>query len=257
MNTKHIILNNQNLTISKKNLKKALLADGIDVSLSKSANLLAQTFGFKHEHELQQNLKDIASSKDELILFYFDEMLALLELGNTLIKKYRNSGIDIFSTGTSFFSDYTIYKVYELSLIFKNNKNIIIEQGLDIQILRIVRRLFNEISFKKIDKTNPDFYLFYAFYNYHNIESYFLMNNAERKNYYLPPNQFERDVSGYSDHFNYLADFSADYKIDREVEYYDKEYGILIKRDIYSTFSKKIIVGNSFSEFSYTKIHKK
>ena len=45
------------IIISKKNLKKALEAMGIEITLSNSANILAQTFGFKHEHELQENLK--------------------------------------------------------------------------------------------------------------------------------------------------------------------------------------------------------
>lgn len=257
MKEKNIILNNQNLTVSKKNLKKALLNEGLDVSLSKSANILAQTFGFKHEHELQQNLKDNQSSSNELILFYFDEMLALLELGILLIDKYRKIGIDIFTIGLSFFSDDTINRLYHLESIFKNNRELIINEGLNIRTLMIVRRLFNELSLKKIGKEHSDFYLFYLFYHYHNVEPYFLMSKTEREKYYFQPSDFERDISGYADKLTPSLSFSLSDKIDREVEYYNKEDGILIKRDIYNTASKKIMVGNSFHEFSYTRINKK
>lgn len=257
MNEKNIILNNQNLTVSKKNLKKALLAEGLDVSLSKSANLLAQTFGFKHEHELQQNLKDNQSSPSPLICFYFDEMLALFGLGISLIDKYRKTGLDIFTVGLSFFSDDTINRLYHLESIFKNNRELIIHEGLNIRTLMIVRRLFNELSLKKIGKNHSDFYFFYLFYNYHNVEPYFLMSKSERNKYYFQPPDFEKDLSICSDSLTPSLSFALPEQINREVEYYNKEDGILIKRDIYSTASKKIMVGNSFHEFSYAKINKK
>lgn len=257
MKEKNIILNNQNLTVSKKNLKKALLTEGLDVSLSKSANILAQTFGFKHEHELQQNLKDNQSLPDELILFYFDEMVALLGLGRSLVDKYRKSGIDIFHIGLSFFSDDIINRLYHLESIFKNNRELIINEGLNIRTLMIVRRLFNELSLKKIGRDHSDFYLFYLFYHYHNVEPYFLMPKSEREKYYLQPACFERDISGYADKLTPSLSFALPDQINREVEYYNKEDGVLIKRDIYCTASKKIIVGNSFHEFSYARINKK
>lgn len=256
MNEKNIILNNDNLTVSKKNLKKALAYEGLDITLSKSANILAKTFGFKHEHELQQNLKTTRNDDLSLVEFYFDEMLSLFELAEYLIKKYRDNKKNIFIEGQNFFSDYILFKVPELISLFKDNRETIIKEGLNLSHFRLVRRIFNEVRLKKINKDNDDFYLFYLFYHYHNIEPYFLMDYENRMNYYFQPKDFEIDISN-DHHDKFELSFAFDKQTNREVESYNKENGILIKRKIYSTWSQKIDVGSSFNSHSYTIINKK
>lgn len=140
MKSNDIILNSQNLTVSKKNLKKSLAALGVDITLSNSANVLAQTFGFKHEHELQENLKNTVFQQNtyELLSFYFDELLELFELGINLTKKYQNNANDIFdckNSGMSSFSERSLYKIHEISYVFKSNKDLIIKNGINLQHL--------------------------------------------------------------------------------------------------------------------------
>lgn len=260
MKSHDIILNSQNLTVSKKNLKKSLSAIGIDITLSNSANVLAQTFGFKHEHELQENLKNTVFQQNtyELLSFYFDELLELFELGVNLIKKYQNNAVDIFdysNSGIDSFGDITIHKMHEIRDIFRTNKDLIIKNGVNLHYLAVVRRFFNHVSLRKLGKANHDFYLFYQFYNYHNVEPYFLMDNVLRKDYYLQPEIFEHDITCY--HSDYYGSFSQTKKDNRSVESYNKFSGILIKRDIYSIRCEKIDVGQSFHTHSYAVINYK
>lgn len=260
MNSNNITLNNQNLTVSKKNLKKALEAMGIEITLSNSANILAQTFGFKHEHELQENLKKTIFEQDdyELLSFYFDELLELFELGVNLIAKYKNNAFNIFdsaNSGITSFDDFTVQKMHEIRDLFKTNKDIIIYFGMNLPYFRVVRRLFNTVSLRNLGKENHDFYLFYQFYNYHNIEPYFLMKNEHRKDSYFQPKSFEHDINCY--HSDYDGSFAPTKTVNRSVESYDKLSGILIKRDIYSIGCEKIDVGQSFHSHSYARINKK
>lgn len=260
MKSNDIILNSQNLTVSKKNLKKSLAAMGIDITLSNSANVLAQTFGFKHEHELQENLKNTLPQQNnyELLSFYFDELLALFELGITLIKKYQNNADDIFdcrNSGMSSFTEQSVHKIYEIRDVFKANKELIIKNGINLLYMQIVRRLFNQVTLRNLGRANHDFYLFYQFYNYHNVEPYFLMDSVTRKENYLQPELFEHDITCY--HSDYHGAFCQTKLVNRSVESYDKFSGILIKRDIYSIRCEKIDVGQSFHTHSYAVINYK
>jgi hypothetical protein len=260
MKSNDIILNSQNLTVSKKNLKKSLAAIGIDITLSNSANVLAQTFGFKHEHELQENLKNTTFQQNnyELLSFYFDELLELFEVGITLIKKYQNNASDIFdckNSGMSSFSERSVHKIYEIREVFKSNKELIIKNGVNLQYLQVVRHLFNQVTLRNLGRNNHDFYLFYQFYNYHNVEPYFLMDNVIRKENYLQPENFEHDITCY--HSDYYGSFSQTKPVNRSVESYNKFSGILIKRDIYSIRCEKIDVGQSFHTHSYATINYK
>lgn len=98
-------------------------------------------------------------------------------------------------------------------------------------------------------------YLFNLFYNYHNVEPYFLKDNVIRKEYYLKPEFFEHEIAGcYSD---YHGSYSQTKPVNRSVESYDKASGILIKRDIYSIGCEKIDVGQSFHTHSYATINYK
>lgn len=260
MKSNDIILNSQNLTVSKKNLKKSLAAMGIDITLSNSANVLAQTFGFKHEHELQENLKSTVFQQNtyELLSFYFDELLELFELGINLIKKYQNNADVIFdsnNSGISSFSEITVHKIYEIRNLFKANKELIIKNGINLIYMQVVRRLFNQVSLRKLGRDNHDFYLFYQFYNYHNVEPYFLMDTDTRKENYMQPELFEHDITCY--HSDYYGSFCQTKPVNRSVESYDKFSGILIKRDIYSIRCEKIDVGQSFHTHSYATINYK
>lgn len=260
MKSNDIILNSQNLTVSKKNLKKSLAGIGIDITLSNSANVLAQTFGFKHEHELQENLKNTTFQQNnyELLSFYFDELLELFELGILLIKKYQNNAVDIFdypNSGISSFGEITVQKIYGIRDVFKYNKDLIIKNGINLHHLQVVRRLFNQVTLRKLGRDSHDFYLFYQFYNYHNVEPYFLMDNVLRKDSYLQPEIFEHDITCY--HSDYYGSFSQTKPVNRSVESYNKLSGILIKRDIYSIRCEKIDVGQSFHAHSYAVINYK
>lgn len=259
MKSNNIILNNQNLTLTKKNLKKSLATMGIEITLSNSATILAQAFGFKHEHELQENLKKTIFEQDdyELLSFYYDELLELFELGVNLIEKYKNNAFNIFdsvNSGITSFDSFTVHKIYEIRDLFQTNKDIIIHSGMNLPYFRVVRRLFNTVKLKKLGKNNPDFYLFYQFYNYHNIEPYFLIKKEHRKDF-LQPKSFEHDINCY--HSDYDGSFAPTKPVNRSVESYDKLSGILIKRDIYSIGCEKIDVGQSFHSHSYAKINKK
>ena len=252
MKSNDIILNSQNLTVSKKNLKKSLAAMGIDITLSNSANVLAQTFGFKHEHELQENLKSIVFQQDTY------ELSELFEMGIHLVKKYQNNASDIFdskNSGMYSFSERSVYKIREINNVFKSNKDLIIKNGINLQHLQVVRSLYNQVTLRNLGKENHDLYLFYLFYNYHNVEPYFLKDNVIRKDYYLKPEFFEHEIAGcYSD---YHGSYSQTKPVNRSVESYDKLSGILIKRDIYSIGCEKIDVGQSFHTHSYAVINYK
>ena len=260
MKSNDIILNSQNLTVSKKNLKKSLSAMGFDITLSNSANVLAQTFGFKHEHELQENFKTTVPQQNtyELLSFYFDELLELFEMGINLIKKYQNNADDIFdyrNSGMSSFSEQSVNKIYAIRDVFKSNKELIIKNGVNLFCMQVIRQLFNQITLRNLGKSNHDFYLFYQFYNYHNVEPYFLMDSVTRKENCLQPEIFEHDITCY--HSDYYGSFSQTKPVNRSVESYDKLSGILIKRDIYSIRCEKIDVGQSFHTHSYAAINYK
>lgn len=52
-----IYINEENFSRGKKLLKKSLEKENIKVTLSKSANILANSFGFQDEHEIQKYFK--------------------------------------------------------------------------------------------------------------------------------------------------------------------------------------------------------
>ena len=65
---KNLTITEENLVRSKKQLQKAMKEDGVEISLSKSANLIARIFGYQNEHELQINLADKQKEKNENII---------------------------------------------------------------------------------------------------------------------------------------------------------------------------------------------
>lgn len=66
MKDQQFFITEESLSRAKKQLKKALKNEGLEVSLAKSANLIAKSFGFNDEHEMQIFIKKQVNSNGDI-----------------------------------------------------------------------------------------------------------------------------------------------------------------------------------------------
>ena len=63
MKNQEFFITEESFSRAKKQLKKALKNEGLDISLSKSANLIAKSFGFNDEHQIQSFINNQLKSR--------------------------------------------------------------------------------------------------------------------------------------------------------------------------------------------------
>lgn len=257
---KNLTITEENLVRSKKQLQKAMKEDGVEISLSKSANLIARIFGYQNEHELQINLADKELKKnenvnqDELLNFYFNELLFLYkkidEILDEKIKSNKYSNLDQLIEAKC--------RAYMFCRLFEINKELIIS-GSDYLfstfgtcvrfIYNILIDIYHETNYSIFNQ--KELLIVRHLYNYHNIEPYFLKNISERSKYYLSVLNFEIELSNDDEFsFNYF-----DYQ-PLKLERYDKEKGMLYTRKIFDIGSTSKNVGLEYATESFTKITK-
>lgn len=130
--SKSIIIDKENYTRTKKKLKKSLEAKGCSFTLSEVSDILAQSFGFKNEFDMQKNYFE----KFDLTILNTNSSINLKNSLNSLNGKKRNY-IDLNLLNT-----------------FMKNKlqgNIIVYGRMNTGKTTIVNYIHNKLSLKKLE----------------------------------------------------------------------------------------------------------
>lgn len=257
---KNLTITEENLVRSKKQLQKAMKEDGVEISLSKSANLIARIFGYQNEHELQINLADKQKEKNENIIqkellnFYFNELLFLYKKINEILDKKIKS--NKYSKLEGLIE--AKCRTYMFIRLFEINKDLVILGSNDLfSVFNSCARFVYNVLIDIYHETNYSIFerkelsIVRNLYNYHNIEPYFLKSVSERDKYYLSILDFEIELSNNDD-------FSCSY-FDYQpliLERYDKKKGMLYTRKIFDIGSTSKSVGLEYAAESFTKIMK-
>lgn len=214
MKNQQFFITEESLSRAKKQLKKALKNEGLEVSLAKSANILAKSFGFNDEHHIQSFIKKQYSIQyiDD-ISFYHNVSKQEEDYFNNIIEVWRDTStyikeniFNIIKNTKKLESEEIIQIIKSINQVLdtaeymiKNKKSILHgniwlrETGVDLFSMAITRHKMLLLS--KLTKDNN----YKTFYNlmdaYHNIEEYFYLSHDMRKDFWLQPKDFKSECS--------------------------------------------------------------
>ena len=214
MKNQEFFITEESFSRAKKQLKKALKNEGLDISLSKSANLIAKSFGFNDEHQIQSFINN--QLKSRLVIFddfpfyyniteeeslYFKEIIKIW----SIVSEYLKENISIIMKNISNFENGNILSIIKnindtintSEYMINNNASImhgnisLRDSGENIYAMAITRHRMLELS--KITLDNKYRYFYELMDAYHNIEKYFYLSHDERKEFWLQPKDFKSE----------------------------------------------------------------
>lgn len=216
MKDQEFFITEESFSRAKKQLKKALKNEGLEVSLSKSANLIAKSFGFNDEHQIQSFINNNKNLKNKLVIlddypFYYniteDETLYFNEIIKiwSYVSEYLKENITNIIKNISDFENNNMLSIikninntistseymikYKTSIMHGNIS--LIDNEHDMYAMAITRHRMLELSRITLDNK---YRLFYELMDaYHNIEKYFYLPHDERKEFWLQPKDFKSE----------------------------------------------------------------
>lgn len=214
MNNQEFFITEESFSRAKKQLKKALKNEGLDVSLSKSANLIAKSFGFNDEHQIQSFINNKLKSKliiyDDFPFYYNiteDESIYFKEIIKiwSIVSEYIKENISVIIKNISSFENSNILSIIKYindtistsEYIIRDNTSImhgnisLRDTGEDLYAMSITRHRMLELS--RITLDNKYRYFYELMDAYHNIEKYFYLSHEDRKTFWLQPKDFKNE----------------------------------------------------------------
>lgn len=217
MKNQEFFITEESFSRAKKQLKKALKNEGLDISLSKSANLIAKSFGFNDEHQIQSFINN--KLKSRLVIFddfpfyyniteeesiYFKEIIKIW----SIVSEYLKENISIIMKNISNFENSNILTIIKnindtintSEYMIRNNASImhgnisLRDSGENLYAMAITRHRMLELS--RITSDSKYRYFYELMDVYHNIEEYFYLFHEERKNFWLQPKDFKNESRG-------------------------------------------------------------
>lgn len=258
-----IIVTENDFTRSKKQLKKALKEEGFEVPLSKSGQLLAKTFGYKDEHEFQQNLLpdekeiNVLSKEERIIEFYFSELLCLYKRISELLTFKIH-----FKINNTYQLDSLIECKSRISMFirgFEAQKQTIItgEKACYPIMVYCARLVYNTLvdnnynyNFNYLN--DEELIVVKHLYNYHNIEPWMLKDKKGREEYYLKLADFESELGNDRESPKGNISFTMNPII---LERYDPETGVLYTRGLGDVGMSQKNVGFDHKDDAYVELH--
>lgn len=190
-----LTINEQNFTRTKKNLKKQLEKEGVDLPLSKIGEILSKSMGFQDFFEIKKNIlndQEINHPKKR----YFDDIIYIYEI---FVKHFNFDSLKIkedFKSDNFSYRDHTLehlsniihFKIncfYELYDDFLSGDNSSILGNLRPYNLTFLRDFSNIIyhktgieAYKILSKVMDD---------YHNVEIYYYIEKDIRPGWLVQP----------------------------------------------------------------------
>jgi len=222
MKNNHFFISDEGYTRAKKQLKKHLKNEGVDFTLSQCANLLAKSFGFNDEHDIQNNINAKNNEKDNLkkglnyikdsnSFFYMDK-----DLMNSKVFKHLNAIVDIWKDASDYVS-LNILKIAKKSASeLSSNESLYILNSIEKliqtnyfwcenaigllngsintrgkytdngEVICISMAEMRNVMLKLFHLTSDGKFHFLSVKmdNYHNIETYFNLSKSQRDEFY-------------------------------------------------------------------------
>lgn len=218
MKNHEFFITEESFSRAKKQLKKTLKNEGLEVSLSKSADFIAKSFGFNDEHHIQSFINNQKKLKIKNIIiddfpFYHnvseqekDYFNKVIEIWYDVLTYIKGNIPNIIKNTEKLESEETIQIIKSISrtintaeYMIQNRLSILHgniwlrETGVDLFAMAFTRHTM--LSLSKLTRDNN----YRTFYNlmdaYHNIEEYFYLSHEMRKDFWLQPKDFKSESS--------------------------------------------------------------
>lgn len=209
MKNQEFFITEESFSRAKKQLKKVLKNEGLDVSLSKSANLIAKSFGFNDEHQIQKFIGNKFKYNvivDEIPFYYNiteDEALSfkeVIKIWTYILEDFKDNISSIIKNISNLSNDEIILIIKNTSMIMNTAEYMIAHRDsimhgnislrdADIRAMAYTRNFMSDLFKITSDKK---YMLFYELMDaYHNIELYFYLHHDDRPDFWLQPKNFE------------------------------------------------------------------
>lgn len=215
MKNQQFFITEESLSRAKKQLKKELNNKGIELSLSQSANLIAKSFGFNDEHEMQSFIKNQYKKLNYIddLSFYHnvtkeeeDYFYRIIEIWSNASVYIKDNISNIMKNTENLENEEAIQTIKSINQVIdtaeymiKNRKSILHgnlylgENRVDLFSMAITRHKMLLLSELTSDNNYKTFYNLMD--NYHNIEKYFYLSHEMRKDFWLQPKDFKSECS--------------------------------------------------------------
>lgn len=199
----NLVINDENFSRTKKKLKKSLEKEGVNLSLSKVGELLAQSLGFQNVFDIQQNLPS-KSNSDNLTKKYLDDIVYIYETFSKYLnfdiieikKVSQNPKFQTSNIGVNYQQNYidNINYLVFMKKTYLNEFYYDILSGEDESILQklnefssfsLLRHICNDLYKITGRETYKKFYTLMD--DYHNLEQYYLIENNKRSDFWIQP----------------------------------------------------------------------
>lgn len=209
----NLVINDENFSRTKKKLKKSLEKEGVNLSLSRIGEILAQSLGFQNVFDIQQNIP-AKSNTDNLKTKYLDDIIYIYEIFYKYLNfdileikktvqhpkfqtsdiglKYQLNYIDNINYLVFMKKTYLTEFYYD---ILSGEDESVLEKLHDFTTFSLLRHLCNDLYKITGRETYKKFYTLMD--DYHNLEAYYLIPNNKRADFWIQPVNSPNDKGFY------------------------------------------------------------